>query len=279
MPLLPPTQMPAWPMRLMLWQLIIIYVATGWDKVLGSMWLDGTAVGSTLLHTHFVRWPLPWMMTLGVGTAVFTYATLIFEFAWLLLLFPNAVLKFMRLSKGAIKRGLLIGGVLFHGGIFILMDVGSFSAAILTAYLGVLTEEDFTAMRNFWNNLWSKDKHQKIAMLFDGHCGLCQKSVFTLVTLDHLHRLKPIDFHDAERKKQCAADIALKDLDKAMHIRFSNKKTLKGFSAAHALTWHLPVFWILAPLMYLPGVSSLGNKIYKRIARNRKKCTHESCGI
>lgn len=284
LPPLPPAKMPAWPMRLMLWQLMIIYVTTAWDKVLGTMWLQGTAVDSILLHTHFVRWPQTWMMTLGAASPVFTYATLIFELAWLMLLFPNSVLKYLRLTSGAVKRGLLVGGVLFHGGIFILMDVGSFSAAMMAAYLGVLTEEDFKAMRNFWNSLWFRTHHSKlktqnsIAVLYDGHCGLCQRSVFTLLMLDHLHRLKLVDFHDAELKKQYAADIALKDLDKAMHIRFPHKKTFKGFYAVRVLTWHLPVFWIIAPMMYLPGVSFIGNKIYRRVARNRKKCAHESCG-
>lgn len=289
LPLLAPAQMAAWPQRLIVWQLIVIYITTAWDKVLGDMWLNGTAVGSALLHMHFARFPMEWMFLIAQGSPIFTYGTLIFEFSWLLLLLPNAILRHVGLSNGGVKRGLLLAGVLFHGGIFILMDVGSFSPAMMTLFLGALTDEDFKATRQLWNNLrkkwpWSTSytlptTTSKIALLFDGHCGLCQRSVFSLVMLDHLQRLKPVDFHDAELKKKVASDIALKDLDKAMHIRFPNKKTLKGFSAARALTWHLPVLWIVAPLFYIPGVSIIGNKIYKRVARSRKKCTHESCSL
>ncbi|MBI3331663.1 DUF393 domain-containing protein [Candidatus Peregrinibacteria bacterium] len=286
LPLLPPATMPAWPMWLMLWQLMVIYITTAWDKSLGDMWLNGTAVGSALLHTHFARWPLSWMMVIAVGSPIYTYGTLIWEFAWALLLLPKRILEALKLSHGTVKRGLLIGGILFHGGIFILMDVGSFSPAMLTAYLGVLTEEDFKALRSWFNNIWLRTKNQKpktnkpkIAILYDGHCGLCQRSVFTLEMLDHLHRLRPVDFHDSEQKRKIASDIALKDLNRAMHIKLPDGRTYQGFYAARVLAWHLPVFWLLAPFLYLPGVSFIGNNVYKRIARNRRKCTHERCAM
>jgi len=278
----PPRTIHVWPQRLLLWQLIVIYVASGWDKLLGDMWLSGTAVQATLYHSHFARFPV-WMMdVLAPLSPVFSYATLLFEFLWLLMLLPSSLLACIGLRHGVLKRTLLVLGIFFHGGIFLLLDVGSFSAAMLVAYLGILTDADFHAVRGFFNARWlgGKKPSRQIAVLYDTYCGLCTRAMFTLLILDHLHRLKPVDFHDEELRKKIVPDITYKELDKAIHIRFIRTgKTLKGFEAFRTLSWHLPVLIPVAPFLYLPGISRLGRRVYKRVAARRKKCKHESCSL
>lgn len=281
--LLPPVRMPIWPQRLLLWQLIVIYVTSGWDKLLGDMWIDGTAVASALHHTHFVRWPMFAMDLFGLLSPAIGVATLLFEFLWLGLLLPAWALQIFGLTPRTVKHALLIAGVLFHGGIFILMDVGSFSWAMMVAYLGLLDEEDFTAMRAWWNQKWNGT----IAVLYDGTCGLCLRSVFVLALLDSLHRLRLVDFRDAAARKRTAPEISLEDLDRALHIKLPPPPqlktkndpllTLKGFDAFRALCWHLPALWPLAPALYLPCVAPIGRRIYFRIAERRSRCSHKSC--
>ena len=53
---------PAWPFRLMMLQLCIIYCATGILKS-GSTWKDGTALFYALNLDHFYRWPMTGVVT------------------------------------------------------------------------------------------------------------------------------------------------------------------------------------------------------------------------
>jgi len=273
--LLPSLTMPSWPQTLILWQLIVIYVTSGWDKLLGDMWIQGTAVSSALHHPHFARYPMWVMDIVGTASPVISIATILFEFMWLLLLFPQRALALLGLTHGVLKRSLFLMGVLFHGGIFVFMDVGSFSPAILSAYLGILDDADFKSLKIWLNHRF----RGAIAVLYDGRCGLCIRTAFFLALLDHLRRLRLIDYHDAAERTKVAPDLQFKDLDRVMHVRFSKARTEKGFDAFRALSWHLPALWPLAPLLHVPGVPLIGRRIYAAVAESRKKCTHESCAL
>ena len=125
----------------------------------------------------------------------------------------------------------------------------------------------------------------RIVLLYDGHCGLCRRSVRVLRKLDWMHRLSLIDFWDTDKRHSVAPDLSIEQLDRAMHVRFIPKgtgknlqiHTYKGFDAFRAISWHLPPLWPLAPLLSLPGIPFLGRLIYARIAERRKRCDHESC--
>ncbi len=118
-----------------------------------------------------------------------------------------------------------------------------------------------------------------IFVLYDGHCGLCRHSIKTLQNLDWLHNLEPVDFQNETEHLRVAPEIPYAELDRAMHIKFGDGRTLSGFASFRALAWHLPLLWVLAPFLYVPGVKIIGDAIYAKIAARRKTCTHESCGI
>lgn len=118
-----------------------------------------------------------------------------------------------------------------------------------------------------------------IYVLFDGQCGLCRKSVHILNVLDWFGYLEFVDMHDEAQRLKAAPDITFADLNKAMHIRTSGGKTYKGFAAFRRMTWSLPLLWIFAPFLYIPGVNIAGDAVYTRIAEKRNRCTHESCGM
>jgi predicted DCC family thiol-disulfide oxidoreductase YuxK len=279
--LLPPLTMPVWPWRLLLWQFIVIYIASGIDKSMGTMWWDGTAVASALHHTHFARWPIGIMDIVSIASPILCSATLVFEFGWLLMLVPESLAAQLPqyMKRHAVRRSLLIGGVIFHGAIFILMDVGSFSVALMSGYLGLLLTEDFVDLRK-WLNRRKKERLQisncKIAVLYDAACHLCRRSMFVLLLLDHLHRLRAVNFRDTVLRKKYAPDIALIDLDRSMHIKMP-KGNYAGFDAFRALSWHLPPLWPLAPFFYIPGIPPLGRRVYAYIAANRNRCADGYC--
>jgi hypothetical protein len=55
-----------------------------------------------------------------------------------------------------------------------------------------------------------------------------------------------------------------------MHLLTSDgRQLLHGFAAFRWMAWRLPPLWPLAPFLYLPGIATLGQWLYLRIARNR----------
>jgi predicted DCC family thiol-disulfide oxidoreductase YuxK len=146
-----------------------------------------------------------------------------------------------------------------------MMDVGTFSLTVFTAYLGLLLDEDFRAIRHVLN----RHITEPAIVLFDGRCGFCNKSVFMLSMLDWLHRLKFANFHDPDLKKRYAKDISPAALDAAMHVRLADQSYRKGFFAFRSLCWHIPALWITAPFLYIPGVSIIGSAAYVWVANHR----------
>jgi hypothetical protein len=48
-----------------------------------------------------------------------------------------------------------------------------------------------------------------------------------------------------------------------------------GFSAYRALAWRVPAFWLLLPVLYVPGVRYVGDGVYRRVSAGR----HASCSV
>lgn len=275
---LPQLTMPVWPWRLLLWQLLIIYGMSVTDKLGGYAWRSGQAIHLVLQSTHFVRFDPAFTAWIRALTVPLTYGTIALEIAWLLMLTPRSFWDRLYTGlSGYLRRSLIAGSILFHGGIFVTMLVGSFSPAMMTFLAGLWMGEDWTWLKRQLN----RRQRGQIAVLYDGDCTLCQRSMFWLQVMDWLGRLKPINFRQPAEKALVAADLALTDLDNAMHIRFTAGKkrgvTFRGFDAFRALTWHLPVLWPAATLFYLPGVPWLGRRVYAWIAKHRPKCRDGAC--
>jgi len=277
--LLPVPHMSIWPWRLLLWQLIIIYGASLWYKSLGDMWWSGTAAVSALHHPTFVRWPLWFMDYLSPFAVFMNFFTLFVHIGWVSLLIPEWLTEpFPRWTwHGSRRRLFLMLGAVFHGSILIIMDAGSFSLAMMAGYAGLLLEEDFALVRNWFSKHWytlrqaQGDTH--ITVLYDGRCGFCKRSTFWLTLCDHLHRLKFVNFWNEEERKNAAPNICTEQLNRAMHIvvpsSLQKLQTYSGFDAFRELAAHLPPFWILLPFLYVPGIAPIGRCIYAWIAKRR----------
>lgn len=271
--------MPVWPYRLLLWQVIIMYVASSVEKFMGNTWrLEGSAVAITLHHGSFSRLSPALADFLAPTSPFIGWFVLLTQFAWILLLVVPLFIWARLLphtSNNALKRALLLCGVFVHGMIFLFMDVGTFSLTVLVSYMGLLLDTDFIAIRRRLNRRFA----EPLAVLFDGRCGLCRRSVVVLKSFDWLHRLQFINFRDAALKKKFAPSIDESTLDKAIHVRLSDKEFSKGFFAFRELSWHLPPLWILVPIFYIPGIPAVGEKVYAYIAKNRTRCTNDRCTL
>jgi predicted DCC family thiol-disulfide oxidoreductase YuxK len=123
----------------------------------------------------------------------------------------------------------------------------------------------------------------KARVLYDGDCAFCCKSIELLKELDWLGKLDYVNVRDAAQPFLKEAPIAGAPLLEQMHVSPRDGQHLYGgYRAIRWLAWRLPATWLVAPFLYLPGMTYLGQRIYLWIARNRFKivpCTHGVCSI
>ena len=118
-----PDAMPAWPLRLLQIQVCLLYAVAGGWKLLGTSWWDGSVVYYALGNPYLTRFGIPdwpWSQPL--------FATLTVAVAWWELLFPLLVWHRRTVLPA------LAFGVLVHGLIFVTMNIGVFSFAMLATY-------------------------------------------------------------------------------------------------------------------------------------------------
>jgi hypothetical protein len=131
---------PVWPLRLIRFQVALIYLNSGLWKFNGELWRDGSAVHYATALNIFHRFPadipaaLDWLSTVG------TYVTLAWEIGFpLMLLHPWT------------RRFALITGVLLHVGMGVTLELGPFSAIMIASYVAFLDPEVIARIR--WRSL------------------------------------------------------------------------------------------------------------------------------
>ena len=123
----------------------------------------------------------------------------------------------------------------------------------------------------------------KGVVLFDGDCPFCRKSVSILRRLDWFGRLHMQDARDEPRLPPAAVAIPRKTRLDEMHLLTPDRRhTPAGFRAFRWMAWRLPLTLPVAPLLYLPGVPWVGNRVYRWVARNRMNlipCHDGACAV
>ncbi len=110
-----------------------------------------------------------------------------------------------------------------------------------------------------------------IDVLYDGQCVICRRSVRLMKGWDLLERLNYLDFRTldvAAYNGHRGMMLDRRALETAMHV-VSRGRVTSGFAGCRTIATALPIFWIVAPLLYLPGLSHLGAAGYRWLARNR----------
>lgn len=264
---LPRLTMPIWPRLLFTWQMIVIYVAAAWNKLLDPMWREGSALVASMNQAEFARFGPEVGRWFAYISMPFTWGTVAWQICWVIFLIPLRVRRLLPQKLRGYRRWMLGIGFIFHALIFIFLDAGIFSVAMISMYLGVLDQDDYDAMAA-WINRRAAWKGQ-IAVLYDGNCSFCRRTVLPLLLGDWLGRLNGIDFRDAAKRTLVAPDLQLEALDDALHIRLPDGRTAAGFDAIRLLCWHVPWLWLVAPLLYLPGIAPLGRRAYRTVAASR----------
>ena len=130
-----PQQVSVWPLRLIQFQIALIYFVSGWVKFHSPEWLDGTIMQYVLIHPQYSRWDV-WSfidnpLLSGVLLALAGFIR------WWELLFP-----FLLINARSRKISLLIG-ILFHVGLLFTMNLRWFPVIMLSLYPALLSNSSF----------------------------------------------------------------------------------------------------------------------------------------
>ncbi len=105
-------------------------------------------------------------------------------------------------------------------------------------------------------------------VLFDGQCVVCRGSVAFLRRLDWLRRLAFVDIHDPAAAGQNLG-LHRAALMGAIHVVTPGGRIVAGYEAVRHQIGQLPLLMWAYPLLFLPGVTWLGPRLYAWIARRR----------
>lgn len=120
-----------------------------------------------------------------------------------------------------------------------------------------------------------------LTVIYDGYCGLCNQTVKVLGALDWLGRLVYLDATKLEQVRTTFPALPTDRLLEEIHIVNNTGRYWTGYEGARRVAWALPSLWLLAPAMYVPGVTWLGRRIYRYVAANRARnlCEDGTCAV
>lgn len=109
--------------RMMQVQISVIYAYTGWEKLKGGSWWDGTALWSVMANPQMTTMDYSFLRAVPWTIPLVAYLTILFE-----VYFPVLV------AWRKTRYPLLLMGLLFHSGIAIFMGLWPFAAVMVSTY-------------------------------------------------------------------------------------------------------------------------------------------------
>lgn len=97
---------------------------------------------------------------------------------------------------------------------------------------------------------------------------MCRRSTKILRAIDLLGRL---DFQDMTQTPEDELPVPLDQAMFRMPMRTRSGRALIGFQAVRRALAQTPLGFLPALVLYLPGVSAIGEKVYDRVAANRAR--------
>ena len=120
-------------------------------------------------------------------------------------------------------------------------------------------------------------------VLYDGECALCRKTTTILKRLDWFNRLAFQNCRDTASIPANTAHLDANRMVQQMHVLTPDlQQALAGYQAVRWIAGRVPLLWPLYPLLYIPGMARLGQRLYLWVARNRFRlvpCREGVCTI
>jgi predicted DCC family thiol-disulfide oxidoreductase YuxK len=261
--------------RYLCWATIALpYVANGLGKLEhgGLFWWNPLNMRHNLYLDTLNPREFDWALSLYLQSApdilfaLFGIVALVTETSFGLVLFSPVA-----------RRILPVAAMMMHIGIFLFQRI-----LFLDLILLQLVFFDFTRVRQRTGE-WLQTHRGRIQTLYDGLCPLCRRTVRLLTRVDLFSRLEFVDFRRTDLNgynRSRGLNLASENLEEEMYV-VSRGRAYRGFNGYRIIALALPVFWPLAPWLFVPGISSLGAVVYSFVARNRLKFLrcHSHCTV
>jgi predicted DCC family thiol-disulfide oxidoreductase YuxK len=250
----------SWPLTLCRLMLALIPFAAGVAKLRGpgfAEWVLTDNLTNLLVAHHYTHYPptnIGLLLARHPSTGqVLAAATIAIE-----LLAPIAAFAPLRIRTvlAANLVAMLLGFWIMLGVLF----------AELTTFLVIF----FLPWREAGIWLTRPSAHPPLSVLYDGSCGLCLRTVAILRRLDVLGRIEVWDvLRDWERVERRWPILSQQACLENMHVVTPGGRVYSGFYGYRAMAWHIPLGWLLLPLLFAPGVPAVGERVYDLVARRR----------
>jgi predicted DCC family thiol-disulfide oxidoreductase YuxK len=256
-----------WPLRMNWLVMSLIFFAAGVEKLRhsGLSWVTSNALAGLLLRSSdpLARPAGPPWTDWGVWIAGVPWLSMSMGAISLALELSFPLALFSRTARWIVPAGVF--GV--QMGIFLLM--GPNFDSFLICYLFWVPWERMGEVIRRRAFIPPARRH---AFLYDGSCGLCQRTVAVLRRLDLFGRIEFLDaLADWPRVHAAYPSLAQEDCLRTMHVVTRGGRVATGFDAYRAIVWSLPLLWPVAPILYVPGVPAVGRRVYARVAAGRHR--------
>ena len=251
-----PQPSPVWPLRMLQMQFTLAYLDTFLWKFTGTKWLDGSAVyWATRMH-EFIRFPLPFFLDNALCMRILSWAALVIEFSL-------ATLIWFKETRYLV----IVAGLCLHLGIDLFINLPVFEWVFISMLVLFIYPEDLATFAAWLRAKIAFRLGPPQVLTFDGHCLLCVRAIGILHRLDIFRRVEIVDF-TVETNGQRLENLDFERAQMEMLLATEQGWT-GGFRAFRKIAQSLPLLWPLLPVFYFPGVTVIGDRLYKLIARNR----------
>ena len=241
--------------RYMCWIAIACpYVESGLAKLrdAGSAWWTAGNMRSILYTDSLIPREFDWRLSLHLTSA----PDILFSFIGLASVAVEVSYGLVLFSRRA-RRVLPIFATMMHLGIFALQRILFVDLILLQ-----LAFFDFRRIRITVGERLAA-RRGRLQVRYDDSSSFCRRILRVVAGLDLLGRLEHVGRHHAGLPGGSSA-VGESDL----HVIWRGR-TYREFAACRMLALALPVFWALLPFLFLPGASSLGTVVYRRVASRR----------
>lgn len=231
----------ALPLRL-IWLLVgLIYFFPGLYK----LWFDKLEwfAPETLRNIMWAKWyELDWIPALRIDEvplllSLAAAATIVFELGFVFAVFSNRLRPFLPFFA-----------IAFHNGLGLILRIPFWP----------LQAVQFSLID--WEAVSRRLVRRPLEFVYDAECGICRRTVGAMRALAIPGGVawRPAQEHPGPRES----------LLSELHV-FDGDVAFTGFEAYRRLARRLPPLWPIVPLLYVPGVPAVGQRVYERVSFSR----------
>lgn len=245
-----------WPLLLIQWIFGLVYLSAAINKLsvdgdglFSTAWMNGYTLQYYLISDGS-QWGSDlgvWLGQFHVPAIISSWFAVLFEATFFLtLIFPRLIWVYIPL------------GAALHTGIWMAQRAPFFQYVALYAVFIPWA----AVIKMLSNRLGWQDEQRKAELFYNGRSDRCIRILTILSYFDWFGRIR---YHDLARDRsaqvQAQPEIILQKPLADLYF-VGPKSTVEGFFALRKIISYLPPLWPLLAVMYIPGISAIGEKVY-----------------